>query len=400
MSVTAKSTPGLWQKVLLMIGGVGFALLLATVVLSAFPNLIGGNRPLTRTQANTEIRVQFYHSNGDLFTSLPGRIRPPQDDALLADFTLAFDADSFRIPAMQAEHYPIAAFGDSFTEAPNAAAPWPDGVAARLGVPVRNYGFRSYGPLEVQNTVREFANRETRTWLLYAFFSGNDLGDANRSAALAERSPLYLLPQLAEQAAREMSTQVAQSESEHYDFPMPVIIGGNYYEMAFLTYYLFRQLAPPEGFAASRTFEIFAEAVDDITANTPGMCHALIFIPTKEQLYYPYIHPAVRQYLRDNAYRAVLDGNRMLQLEAAPLAEADEPAFITGLTALRDAVRDFMATQSGWQFIDLLPVFQEHVDAGELLYYPYDSHWNQAGHDLAAQVIADALRDVPGCPLA
>lgn len=397
--MTAKSPLRLWQKALLISSGVCLALLLATGVLLAFPNLIGGNRPLARTQANTVIRVQFHHSNGDLFTSLPGRIRPPQDDALLADFTLAFDADSFRIPAMQAERYPIAAFGDSFTEAPNVAFPWPDGLAARLGVPVRNYGFRSYGPLEVRNTVREFATREPRTWLLYAFFAGNDLGDANRSAALAERSPLYLLPQLAEQAAREMSTQVAQSDSAHYDFPMPVIIGGSYYEMVFLTYYLFRQLAPPEGFAASRTFEIFAEALDEITASTPGMCRALIFIPTKEQLYYPYIHPAVRQYLRANAYRAVLDSSRMLQLEAAPLAEADEPAFIAGLTAMRDAVRDFMATRAGWQFIDLLPVFQQRVDAGELLYYPYDSHWNQAGHDLAAEAIADALRAAPGCPL-
>ena len=37
--------------------------------------------------------------------------------------------------------------------------------------------------------------------------------------------------------------------------------------------------------------------------------------------------------------------------------------------------------------------------AGELVYYPYDSHWNQAGHNLAAQTIADAMRNIPGCPL-
>jgi len=47
----------------------------------------------------------------------------------------------------------------------------------------------------------------------------------------------------------------------------------------------------------------------------------------------------------------------------------------------------------------LLPVFQQHVDAGELLYYPYDTHWNQDGQDLAAQTIAAALQNIEGCPL-
>jgi hypothetical protein len=48
-------------------------------------------------------------------------------------------------------------------------------------------------------------------------------------------------------------------------------------------------------------------------------------------------------------------------------------------------------------FIDLLPAFEEAVARGDLLYYPYDTHWNQAGHNLAAQVIAEALRGEPGC---
>ena len=82
---------------------------------------------------------------------------------------------------------------------------------------------------------------------------------------------------------------------------VPVIIGGNYYEMVFLTYYLWRQLAPPEGFAASKTFQIFADTLTQIEQDTPETCRALIFIPTKEQLYYPYVYPSERQWLRQNA---------------------------------------------------------------------------------------------------
>jgi hypothetical protein len=42
---------------------------------------------------------------------------------------------------------------------------------------------------------------------------------------------------------------------------------------------------------------------------------------------------------------------------------------------------------------------QAHVNQGELLYYPYDSHWNQAGHDLAAQTIAETMQSTADCPL-
>lgn len=387
-----------WQKMLLIVGGVAFALVMVTIVLRAFPNLIKGSGPVQRSEANTVIQVEFHHSQGDLFVTLPGRIRPPADDPILAAFTLTYDADSFRMPAQQAEHYPIAAFGDSFTEGYNVAAPWPDKLAELLNIPIRNYGYRSYGPREVADTIKQFAGREPRQWVLYAFFSGNDLGDTNRAAALSERSPFYLLPQLAEQAAEEMSTQVAQNQQEHYDFPMPVIIGGNYYEMAFLTYYLFRQLAPPEGFEASRTFQLFEEALDEMTTSTPDTCRALIFIPTKEQLYYPYIYPTERHYIRQNAYRAFLDSSQILQLEPEPLDEADEPNMIAHLNDQRDAVQKLIERKEGWYFIDLLPTFQAHVDAGELLYYPYDSHWNQDGHNLAAQVIAEELGNIADCP--
>ncbi len=396
MSQSSVKTP-LWQRVLLMLGGIGFALILLILALQLFPNLMRSTNPEQRSEARTTMRIQFRPLDGDLFAALPGKIRPPESNEPMTDFSLTWDADSFRIPAQQAEHYPIAAFGDSFTEGYNVPLPYPDKLAELLNIPVRNYGYRGYGPRETAATMRDFAEREPRQWVLYGFFAGNELGDVTRSVVADERSPLAMLGFLAEQSAEQVATQAAINTSEHYDFPMPVIIGGNYYDMAFLTYYLFRQLAPPEGFAASRTFQLFEEAVDEMTASAPDVCKALIFIPTKEQLYYPYIYPSERQYIRQNAYKPVLDTSDLLQIEPAPLAEADEADMIAHLTDQRDAVKTLIESKLGWYFIDLLPTFQAHVDAGELLYYPYDSHWNQAGHDLAAQVIADQIRNISEC---
>jgi hypothetical protein len=86
-----------------------------------------------------------------------------------------------------------------------------------------------------------------------------------------------------------------------------------------------------------------------------------------------------------------------LTYEAAPIAPDEAEAWFAQLSAQRDALRQLTEGRAGWRFIDLTPAFVEAVGRGELLYYPYDTHWNQAGHDLAAQVIAEALRAAPEC---
>jgi hypothetical protein len=395
-----KTKTPLWAKAALMFGGIAAALLLVLLVLNLFPGLLRDSDRYRRQDAGTSIQVNFRHTDSDLFASLPGRIRPPEDDAIIASFTLSWDADGFRVPQKQADHYPVAAFGDSFTEGYNVAVPWPDALAAALDVPVQNYGYRGYGPLEVAAAAREFAGREARSWLLWAYFAGNDLVDAQRSAALAERSPFYMLPQLAEQAANRVATETARNTDQHFDFPMPVIIGANYYEMAFLPYYLWRQPAPDGGYEASGAFRLVADTLDALSASGgPTTCRALVFIPPKDQLYYPYIYPTERQWLRQNAYVQVIDEDGWLQMQPQPINEADEAAFISRLTDQRDAVQKLVESRPGWLFIDLTPVFQARVDQGELLYYPYDSHWNPAGHELAAQAIAAALQAAGGCAL-
>jgi hypothetical protein len=403
LPTTVRHPTPLWTKLLLIVGGVALALALVVLLLALFPNLAPGFANADRYErqyAGTVIQVEYRPSMGDMFNTLPGRIRPPTDDSPIATYTLAWDADGFREPAVAADHYPIAAFGDSFTEGYNVALPWPDRLAELLDVPVRNYGYRAYGPRELSRAAQEFAGREPRKWLLYAYFSGNDLSDANRPIMEQERSPFFMLPVLAEQAAQNVSAQVAESTSDHYDFPMPVIIGGNYYDLVILDNYLWWQLAPPEGFEASANYRIIGETMDAM-AQTVGedTCLGFIFIPTKEQLYYPFIHEGSRQWLWGVGHRPELDDSDRLQLQPAPFTQADEADFMTHLNDQHDAIEGLVAGKDRWRFIDLIPALQEHVNQGELLYYPYDSHWNQAGHDLAAQVIAESLQSAPECSL-
>lgn len=389
-----------WQVALLILGGVGVALLLVLGLLTLFPTLLGS--PQTRTDAGTTLDVTFTYLDGDMWTHQRGRIEPPEENVALAQYTLQWDANGFRVPQMTADSYPIAAFGDSFTEATTVGTPWTDILAAELDTPVRNYGHRGYGPKEIAAVATQYAADDPRAWVLYAHFSGNDLANANRALrdAATERNPVGQLAWLAAQAGETLErAQPEPNETGNYDYPMPVIIGGSFYELVFLEDLLWWQVAPESGFIGTRTLAIIAEALDTVAAQVSDeTCKALIFIPTKEQLYYPYIHEDVRQWLRGTYRETYVTDAGTVSLREATLTKADEPTFVDNLDDQRDAMRQ-LAQDNGWRFIDLLAPFQQEVAAGRLLYYRYDGHWNQDGHQLAADVIAQAMRDAEGCSL-
>jgi SGNH hydrolase-like domain, acetyltransferase AlgX len=51
-----------------------------------------------------------------------------------------------------------------------------------------------------------------------------------------------------------------------------------------------------------------------------------------------------------------------------------------------------LAKQLNIPFIDLCPVFEASARDGKLLYYPFDTHWNSEGREVAAAFVAKTLR--------
>lgn len=405
MTTPTTSTP-LWQRFVLIIGGTAFAIVMVLLLLYLFPNIVG-NDPLARGEANSSLDVEFWLTDGDYFFLQPGRIRPPENNELLASYTLVWDDDGFRVPTMQADSYPIVAFGDSFTEGTTVALPWTDVLASDLNIPVQNFGYRGYGPLEITTIAQNYMGDDERSWVLYAHFSGNDLADANRGIddVLMNRDPFDQVAWLTRNVVAGTRAQVVESPDGQYDYPMPMIIGGSYYEIAFLEDLLWWQVAPDEGFLDTRTFDMVGDALNAVAEEAPvEACRAVIFVPSKEQIYYPYIHEDVRQWIRGVARETQVTSNGTVILVDNPLNEADEATFIEHLGDQRDALQQ-VAEAEGWMFIDLLEPFQqaayERGLAGEeLLYYQYDGHWTQSGHQLASDVIAAFMRDnADTCPL-
>lgn len=381
--------------IILILSGVFCGFGLITAFLMFFPDLVFGTTSYyQRISADQTITVQFRPRDGDLFPALPGRIRPPEHNEPMTDFTIRWDADGFRLPAMTADQYPIAVFGDSFTEGYNVAMPYADRIAEALDLPVRNYGYRAYGPVEVAQAITQFAPIEARDWVIYGYFSGNDLGDAVRPPKVDTQSPIGIWSAL----LTRLDAPDPFAPAERYDFPMPVIIGGNYYDLAFVWYYWWWQIGDPADYAASRNLATLDESLDAADAAIdPETCKALVFIPTKEQLYYRYIYASERRWIREARYVPHLAPDQTLYFSPQPISESAEPEFMTALYHQRDAITTLIAARPDWVLIDLLPAFESAVAEGQLLYYPYDSHWNQAGHDLAGRVIAESMQAYPEC---
>ncbi|MBK9125976.1 MAG: hypothetical protein IPM16_23000 [Chloroflexi bacterium] len=382
---------------LLSAGSVACVLAVLTAALMLLPDrLIGPTRWVMRTTANQAMDVTWRPSDGDVFAALPGQVRPPADDAPYAAFRIAWDADGFRVPAEPHESYPVAVFGDSFTEGFNVERPYADGLADALGVGVRNYGYRAYGPVEIAQAAAEFAAAEPRQWVLWGYFSGNDLGDAVREPRIDVSNPIAAWGALFDRLRPPAPTPTAppdESGAPRYNQPLPVIIGGSYYELAFVSYYAWWQQTPPDA-ASSRNADAVRAALDAFDAALPPeTCRAIVFIPPKELVYARYIVEGDRQFVNAANQRIVTTTGGALTFAASPVD--DEDAYFDSLYAHRDLIAALLEERVGWRLIDLTPAFEAAAADERLLYYPYDTHWNQAGHDLAAQVIAGAIEG--GC---
>jgi len=96
-------------------------------------------------------------------------------------FPFSTDAEGFR-NRPGAEEAPVAALGDSFTDAMTlpVEVAWPSRLSARLGVPVRNYGTAGFGPGQERRVLEEYVLGRRPRLVVVGFFAGNDLQDAER----------------------------------------------------------------------------------------------------------------------------------------------------------------------------------------------------------------------------
>jgi len=280
--------------------------------------------------------------------------------------------------------YRVMLIGDSYVEIGNTDQ---DTLSERLraasGLSTFNLGRGWYGPYQYVELFRRFAPEVRPTHAVFCFFAGNDiedlleydgwrrgegyydfdlgeadflgryrsaLGDAGRFLGTkAHRLRRRLMPSDRDEG-RPAHPRLA--EVQLGDETVPIRIR---YEDGHAT---------ADRLNASEEWRRLRSLLDEFQdlALEQRIRPLVLYIPTKLQVYEPFL----------------LDATGAAKDPVAP-NEA-----LSGIEAELDL-----------ELIDLLPVFRSAAAAGELLYHPYDTHWNGTGRQRAAEHMAARLRE-PG----
>jgi len=383
-------------KIALFLLGVSIALGMMELLLRTFPNWVPPevrvNPPVRRVEAWKDETYTVDLSDGDLFYWMRETIVPlsPDQDQVVAHVHMITDAHGFRNPPPEKATYGIVALGDSFTRAIDVATPWPQILAEYTGINVLNLGDIGIGPQDELKILRQYGLEKKPRWVILAYFEGNDLYDAGTydqaNPFILTRFGRYMLDRSVEawQEKRLDGAQLAAIPT--YRYPITITINKNQLEIVFFSSYISWLSLSEEAIAASQNYLLMRETILQVQelSQAAGARFLLVYVPSKEHVYVRYLNDA------DILARVFTD---------VPAIELDAAGFLKFASerATPELTRQHMDDQAGLlakfavehniRFLDLTPIFQEKAGVGAELYYPFDTHWNQLGHDLAAETI-------------
>jgi lysophospholipase L1-like esterase len=355
--------------------------------------------------------------NGDIIRM--GFVSPAMSEGHVHRYALRTDREGFR-NAVTRPAIEIAALGDSFTDALTMAEEdaWPAQLERRLGVAVQNYGTAGFGPQQERLVLEDFALAHHPRVVVLAFFAGNDIRDAERFEEFEQGDhsvtqqalgwPIrdvviradswYLTSALQAATARTAgaasalglgvpTVSAAASPAEVPPFDRGVFtlqVNGRTLRWALMPPYLNLLNFSDRDLAARRGWALALENIRGMqrASRNAGAEFVLMFIPFKSQVYLPLLE---RSFAPDDLARAL----QFYMPESATLP--DVARLSHNRLAQNDLMRRF-CQEAGIPFLDLTADLQERVERGETMYFPDDSHLNEAGEAVAATVLADFLR--------
>jgi hypothetical protein len=311
---------------------------------------------------------------------------------VVARVHLTTDEYGFRNSPPEKATYGIVAVGDSYTFGHNVAAPWPQRLAEHTGIDVLNLGEGDTGPQAQVDVLRTYGLKKQPQWVIMAYFEGNDLHDvetyAQASPLILARFGNYILGQGIEVWHKWGEDRSDPTVTPVYRYPITLTINETDLEMAFVSSYISWLSVSREVIESSRNYSIATRSIlqaQDLS-EAAGSRFLLVYLPSKEHLYLPHLSDA-------DIVKRVFTGVRTIELGATQFLQNANQTATLELTRqhMNDQAQllaDF-AAQNHIQFLDLTPYFQKEASGGIELYYPFDTHWNQQGQDLAAERIAN-----------
>jgi hypothetical protein len=379
--------------------GLLLGLVLLEAVLQVNPHLLlrGMGAPSPIDSPLTTENYAVHLSDADLFFWHSALIRPipAADDDLEATVRFTTDEFGFPNPAPSLPHTDVIVLGRSFSLGAQAEAPWPALVAQSTGLQVTNFSQAASSIEAKRGYLTRFGAARHPGWVILEVLPSMDLlGYAPPAPNLVSQLPVPLLQAL----ARWLVPAALPPALAAPIYPLPVGLQQRTADVVFFSYYLSALTVDEPSLEASQQWASYQAQVLALVAEAraSGACVALLYAPTKEEVYVPLaadprqLAPILQAGWA--AWELQADGVLRHNPKLAPRVEDLQ----ANAGAARRLLRTFAAAHA-LPFIDPSDAMQAAAGSGPDPFMRYDSHWSASGHALVAEQVAETLRRTP-CP--
>jgi lysophospholipase L1-like esterase len=347
----------------------------------------------------------------------------PRDvsDGAIHRFRFRTDREGFRNPETRAS-FDVAALGDSFTDAMtmSAEASWPVQLERQLGLAVQNYGTAGFGPQQELLVLKDYVAVHRPHLVVLAFFAGNDIFDAEafeqfeRSRGTAQRvvpgwrikdvvsraDTWYVVSALRASAswlARQEATNIAVEPVEAASEPrvagarasfdrgmFTVPVADQVLRWALMPPYLNTLNFSEDVLAARQGWTLTRQAISAMQQEAHAFRaeFVVMFLPFKSQVYLPLLERTFSHDALQSAFKFYLRDERAADIDAMARNRLAQNRLLRRL-----------CRQLAIPFLDTTGALQAHVDAGQNMFVPDESHLNEAGQAVVAGALAAFLRE-------
>lgn len=325
--------------------------------------------------------VVFRAGNGDILF-WQSEYSEPLDDPfeILSVHRLQLDEAGFRLPARPVDDYAVVALGDSYTEGANVALPWADVFARETGLPTRNLGFRGYGTQHYAYTWETYGQAEDPDIVIIGFFGANDIATGGLDLEPPFPTPLEAR---AEDAPAIPVTTRADIDVEII-YPITLENGE---QLTFLTDYISWMNTDQATLRQSVNYDVIQQDLTSIYESAADdTCMVFVYLPSKPEVYLPYVQAQYHDAILTDQKHVLLNSDGTLHIVEDFTISYDK--VLNNRTNTGEAMVA-LAEDIGYQTLNLHTAFDTAAAEGEMLFYAYDTHPNQAGQTLAGETIAE-----------
>jgi hypothetical protein len=315
-------------------------------------------------QTNYVHRTSFV---GDLYSPAYGIPAQP------VDYVATYTEHGFRKNSSESP-WDIAVIGDSYIEiGENDEKTFTEILKRETGLSVLNIGRGWYGPYQYLELLRRYAVEAKPKYVLLAFFAGNDFNDITQYEAWKSGGQYYSFRDLDKKNILSRFASASGDIGNYLRRKIQALLrskGATRRDESFFGVINIRNKQVPMMFPRWEREITKREimALRSILSEFNALCHEnhiiplVVYIPTATQVYADLYSP---------------DSNsHFIARVVNHLANPSLQAIAT------------LAAELNIHFINLLPVFKKQAADGNLLYYPFDTHWNVEGRRTAASFIA------------